>query len=120
MKQYLKDLLHISVKLLIDFVKAIFNLLGDILKKNLWIVILLFAANYAIDHKLNLNFLKKVTTDESTRLKTEDGEVASAIIYMDDHIIIIQKAGEEPKQYIGVKKAKLTKFDDGEVQAELA
>lgn len=116
MSRYTKKVIDNSARFIGDSIKGIFTFLGDLVKRNLWILIILFAANYAIDHKINLGFLKKVTTNESTRLKTEDGEIASAIIYMDDKIIIIQKAGEPPKQYVGVKRAKLTKFDDGEVE----
>lgn len=100
-------------------IKGTGKFIGDVISKNLWIVILLFAANYAIDHKINLGFLEKVTTDKSTKLNIEDGEVANAVIYMDDRIIVLQKAGEEPKQYVGVRKAKITKFDDGEVKVNV-
>jgi hypothetical protein len=115
MTRYQKKIFNNSAKFIGDSVKGTFTFIGDVIKKNLWIVIILFALNYAIDHKINLGFLEKVTTNESTRLKVEEGEVASAIVYMDDHIIIIQKKGEEPKQYVGVKKAKITKFEDGEI-----
>ena len=115
MTRYQKKIIDNSARYIGDSVKGVFGFIGDVIKKNLWIVILLFALNYAIDHKINLGFLSKVTTDDSTRLKVEEGEVASAVIYMDDNIIVIQKKGEDPKQYVGVKKAKLTKFDDGEI-----
>jgi len=100
-------------------IMGLFRFIGDLIKSNLWILIVLFALNYVLDHKINLGFLSKVTKDDSTRLKVEDGEVANAVIYMDDRIIVIQKKGEEPKQYTGVKKAKLTKFDDGEVKVDV-
>lgn len=119
MSRYTKKVVGKTASFIGDSVRGIFGFFGDIIKKNLWIVLLLFAANYALDHKFNLDFVKKVTTADDTRLKTEEGEIASAVIYMDEHIIVIQKAGEQPVEYVGVKKAKLTKFDDGEVELDV-
>lgn len=118
MTRYTKKILGEGTKFARDSIKGIFTFLGDLVKKNLWILIIIFAANYAFDHKFNLDFMKKVTTG-SDRLKTEEGEVASAVIYMDDRIVIIQREGEKPKQYVGVRKAKLTKFDDGEIKMKV-
>jgi len=118
MKPYTRKVVNHTAAFARDSVKGIFGFLGDLIKKNLWILIVLFAANYALDHKFNMNFLKKVTTGKD-KLNVEAGEVASAVIYMDDNIIVIQKKGEKPKEYVGVKKAKLTKFKDGEIDIKV-
>lgn len=119
MSRYTKKVLDKTAQFAGDSIKGVFKFIGELITKNLWIVIILFALNYAWDHKINLRTLDKITKHEDTRLKVEDGEVANAVIYMDDRIIVIQKKGEKPKQYVGVKKAKLTKFDDGEVKADI-
>lgn len=119
MSNFTKNALNSTAKFAGDSVKGVAKFVGDVVKANLWLIILLFAVNYALDHKINLGFLGKVATDEKTRLKIEEGEVANAVIYMDDRIIVIQKAGEKPKQYTGVKRAKITKFDDGEIEVNV-
>lgn len=95
------------------------SFIADIIKKNLWIIILLFAGNYVLENKFNLSKLKNIVSHPDTKLNVEDGEVANAVIYLDDRIIIIQKVGEKPKQYVGVRKAKLTRFDDGDIKLDV-
>lgn len=119
MSKFTRRVMYGTGKYAGDAVKGTATFVGDVIKKNLWILIVLFALNYFIDHKINLGFLGKVTTDPSTKLNLDEGEVANAVIYMDDRIIVIQKAGEEPKQYVGVRKAKITKFEDGEVEVDV-
>jgi len=102
-----------------DVLKGVGSWLGRLSEKLLIIGLLLFAANYAIDHKLNLKFLSKVTQSDKSKLKTEDGEVAKANVYMDRNIVVIQQKDKEPKVYVGVKEAHLTKFDDNEIKVDI-
>ena len=119
MTRYTKKVIGNIGQFAADSLKGVFKFVGDVIAKNLWIVILLFAANYAIDHKINLGFLNKVTTDDKSKLNTDEGEVAKANVYMDRNIVVIQKKDEKAKIYVGVKEAHLTKFDDDEIRVDI-
>jgi hypothetical protein len=121
MTKHTKKLLKDTGSFLGDSFKGLMQFIGDLIKKNLWIIIVLFAGQQVlsrIETKYDQSFLKKATTG-SDKLNREAGEVAHAIVYMDDHIIVIEDEKGNVKQYVGVKKAKLTKFEDGEIKVDV-
>ena len=98
-----------------DTIRNLVAFLGEVIKRNLWIVIIVLSGLWFWDNRVDSVALKRFLSNPDNTLK--EHQVARADADYRDNSLTLQKKDKPPKRVVGVKIATFIQNQDGTYEA---